>query len=504
MQGVKSSLFKTKWIFLSFIFWTIIFLKIPSEFLDLGGDSSQYIILAESLAKGLGYRAINYPNSPFFYHYPPLFPLVLAGVIYFFGENFYLMYVLMAILGYLTLIFSYHLFRRYIDHKLAFFIVLLLSTNWIFLFYSSQCILSDIFYSLLSILTLIFISEYINKKEVINKEGIFSVLGLILCYFARYIGLTLFLATLFGLLFQNNLSRKFRKIVFVSLCFFCPFLVWQATIRILNPHALSTYSKQFLLIDPYKPYLGTLLEHPRFIFIRLIEGVNYYYRMIGKILFLWFARKGVFFEELFSFVSLVLILLGLWKITLAKKTYLFFWYFFIYFSLIVFWPYREGVRFLLPILPFLYFYFVAGIGEVFKKFPKVIYLVLIFLFFLNLTFSFSQKKISYKYLPNSLKHFLSAHYWINKHLPKIGIIVSRKPTLTYILTSHKSIIYPFSLDPDKIWQELEREEARYIIIDEFSRESYYYLLPFIYKYRDKLKLLYKQGNTGIFEVKKGR
>ena len=494
-------IYKLKWIFLSLIFWSIVFLKIPSEFLDFGGDSAQYIILAESLAKGLGYRAINYPNSPFFYHYPPGFPLILSFVVKFFGRNFYLMHILIAFLGYLSIIFSYHLFKKYTDQNLAFIIVLLMSCNWVFLHYSSQRILSDVPYLLFSILFLFFISGYIDKREAVNREGVLAVLILIVCYFIRYVGLVLFVAAIISLLFYNlSLRVKFKKIIFISLVFLFPFFVWQITLRKLNPLSVLNYSKQFFLIDPYRPYLGTLFENPRFIFFRIIEGINYYYQMIAKSLFLYFIKKTNFLREILPLISLILIFIGVYKHTSAKKNYLFFFYFFIYFLLIAFWPYREGVRFLIPILPFLYFYLVIGINKVFKKFPpQIFYFVIVFLFIFNLHSSFSLKKISHKNLPSSLKHFFSLHSWINKNLPKKGIVISRKPTVTYFFTQHKSIIYPFS-SPEKIWEKIKKEKVKYIIIDEFSRETYYYLLPFIYKYRKNLKLLYRIGNTGIFKV----
>lgn len=483
------------WLILILFFGIIVFINSPQDFTDLGGDSAQYIILAESIIKGLGFKAINLPSAPFFYHFPPLFPLILSFIIYFFGRNFYLMHILISLFGFLGLFFFYLLFKKYIGKK-SIFLTLLLATNLIFILYSSFYILSDIPYLFFSGFTLYFLFLYINKKDVISKEAIFFILGLILSYFTRYVALTLFFSSLFALYFLDTSGRKWKKIIFVSLSFLIPFLIWQIIASFFSPSAVSNYSKQFFLIDPYRPYLGTITEHPQAIFTRFIKGVNYYYSLLPKAFGVVFIKRGTLWNELLSFIFLFLILSGIWASIRTRQKYCFFYYFFIYLFLIILWPFKEGLRFLLPVLPFFYFYLFKGVEKIFQK--RVIFLSFFFsLFFINLV-ALSHIS-SFKKLPPSLKNFILIHQWIKKNLPDKGIIISRKPTVTYFFTQHKSIIYPFS-SPEEIWGKIKKEKVKYIIIDEFSYQTYYYLLPFIYKYRKNLKLLYRIGNTGIFKV----
>ena len=93
-------LYRWRWVILSLFFWFNVFLHMPAAFLDFGGDSAQYIVLSESLAHGTGYHAVNYPDAPFFYHYPPMFSLLLTPIILFWGRNFFLMHLLVALAGY--------------------------------------------------------------------------------------------------------------------------------------------------------------------------------------------------------------------------------------------------------------------------------------------------------------------------------------------------------------------------------------------------------------------
>ena len=99
------------WFVLTLFFGIIAVKSIPKEFYDLGGDSAQYIILGESLSQGKGLRMVNYPGEPFSFYYPPVFSLLLSPIIYFFGRNFYLMHLLVALLGYLSLYFLYWVSR---------------------------------------------------------------------------------------------------------------------------------------------------------------------------------------------------------------------------------------------------------------------------------------------------------------------------------------------------------------------------------------------------------
>ncbi|MBU1134310.1 MAG: glycosyltransferase family 39 protein [Candidatus Omnitrophica bacterium] len=495
--------YKWRWIVLSLFFWFIAISNIPKEFLDLGGDSAQYIILSESLCEGTGLRAINLPKSPFFYHYPPVFSLFLCPIIYFFGRNFYLMHILVALLGYLSLFFLYRIFKKYSGEKQAFFTIVFLVTNWIFISYSSRYILSDIPYLFCSSLTLLAASKYLEKDNFLNKYAFFTLFGLVLSYFTRYAGIALFLGVLAVLLLVPR-KQKFKKFSFIFVSFLLVLFLWQFITQVLKPSSLPVYSRQFLRIDPYRPFLGTLFTQPKYLIIRLIEGVSYYYKVIGRSFFLYFMVRWNFLIVPLSLVSVILTSFGLWFKLRENKTCVFHYYFLIYFCLIVFWPYREGSRFILPILPFIYFYFFASLKKLLNFLPQKIsfvtrYSLLVTLLSSNIL-SLPTKAFTYQNLPQHLKNFVSLHYWIKENLPAEGVIISRKPTITYLYTNHKAICYPYTLNPDQIWDEVLKNDVKYIIVEGKSKEVYYYLLPFLYKYIDELKLLHNIGKIGLYEV----
>ncbi|MBU2436477.1 MAG: glycosyltransferase family 39 protein [Candidatus Omnitrophica bacterium] len=503
---MKDKIFEWRWIILSLIFWFIVISNIPGEFLDLGGDSAQYIILSESLIKGSGYRAINYPEQPFFYSYPPLFSLLLLPIIYFFGRNFYLMHILIVFLGYLSLLFFYHLFKKYSDSKQAAIATIFLATSKFFIFYSTQHILSDIPYLFCSSLTLLAVSEYLEKDNSLNKEGIFTLIGLLLCYFTRYVGVTLFLGVLVALLLTPHKAR-FKKISFISIGFLLPFLSWQLAAKILNPSSATSYANLFLLADPYKPFLGTIFTNPRYLFLRLTRGVSSYYSVIGLSFFFYFIKRWQIFAGAASLISLILLFLGVRFKFRQNKTCVFHYYFLLYIFFIIFWHFYnlgEAMRYVLPILPFMIFYFFTALKKILSYLPQKISFfafcsLLSALFIFNIL-ALPIEKNTYQNLSPHLKSFISLHRWMKENLPKGGTIISRKPTVTYLYTNHKAICFPYTSNPEQIWSEVLKNNIEYIIVDEISPETYDYLLPFLYEYKDKFKLLKAIEKTGLFEV----
>lgn len=485
------------WITLSIAFWGIVLLNASSEFYDLGGDSAQYIILSESLSQGLGYRALNYPQEPFFTHYPPVFPLLLSPIIHFWGRNFYLMQLFVALTGYGSLFFIYRLFRMHIKKKDASFLTLVFATNFVFISYSAKYILSDIPYLFVSCAALFYAAEYVKAKQL-SKKGIATLIAIVASYFTRYAGVTLFFSILIFLLLYAK--QHYKKIYFIGFGFLAPFVSWNIAAKMLNPG--YSYPRQFFLIDPYRPFLGTILNHPRAAALRLIEGINYYCSVTGNALFSP-LQHSVGLRDFLSLFSFVMVFSGLWLSFRKNKFCVFHYYFLAYFLMISLWPFKEGIRFILPILPFIYYYFFEAARYITGFLSKKAMVLSFYSFFLILNLlGMPLRKDTFNDLPQAFKNFISMHAWVKNTLPQEAILVSRKPTITYFYTHHKAILYPFTIQPEEIWNEIIKNRAHYIITDEFSQETYFYLLPFLYTYNDKISIVHRVGNTILFKVKK--
>ena len=85
-----------KWFLLAYLILSI-FLFDPKLF--KGGDNVQYMLLAESLATGQGYRDIFLVDSPKHWVWPPGFPALLVPVFWIFGRSAVAMKVLVMLIG---------------------------------------------------------------------------------------------------------------------------------------------------------------------------------------------------------------------------------------------------------------------------------------------------------------------------------------------------------------------------------------------------------------------
>lgn len=499
-----------KWIALSLIFWFMAFRCIPRIFCDLGGDSAQYIILGESISKGLGLKLVNYPQEPVSFYFAPVLCFLLSPIIHFFGRNFYLMHILVAILGFLSLYFFYRIFKHYSDRLTATICIFLLATNWAFIIYSTEYILSDVPYLFFSGFTLFMATRYAEEGSCFNRSGILVIAGLLLSYFTRYSGIVLFLSIM-AFLLLNSKSSRFGKAALVGSIFILVFAAWNL-LESMYASRLASHNQLFFLIDPYAPDKGTILSHPLELVTRFAGGINRVFVLLGDITFFYFINKGAQLNDIFCGFIMIFVLLGLWNKFRENKHSIIRYYFLFYLVLIFLWLFNdfiEGVRYLLPILPFIIFYFVVGFFKALdflaKRSYRVYFAVFMCIFFIfnifNLSVLPNSSQLGPENLPVSFGNFVSLHDWIKSNLHDKGNILSRKPTITYLFTDHKSVVYPFTSNPDKIWEAVSKDNIKYIIADEFSRETYYYLLPFLYKYKDKLKLLYRIGETGLFEIK---
>jgi len=86
----------TKWFVLAYVIISVLLFD-PKMF--SGGDNAVYIILAESLATGHGYRDLHIVGAPPHKTYPPGMALILAPFIAIFGRNLILLKCMIMLFG---------------------------------------------------------------------------------------------------------------------------------------------------------------------------------------------------------------------------------------------------------------------------------------------------------------------------------------------------------------------------------------------------------------------
>jgi hypothetical protein len=328
------------------------------------------------------------PQTSIFFRnpHPPLVPLLLAPVIYFFGENELPVHIFFLIFYILTVFSGYFLFKLYFTQNNLFFATLL----WAFspaLFINSQNAMYDVPAAFFTIATIVlFIAGYRSQK---NSYFLFSGIMLGLGALTKMTVIPLYPACALFLLLKRGWKSLFFWLI--------PSLLLPSLWVI---HNLIVFGKiQYVSTDHFHPiigdvryrcerilsYLGGVVTLPIFwywLFFRkklrkelyfLLPVIAWSIVMVLKIKVpIIVAIFYIFFAFAGTIITVHCATMFLWKseIFTGKKGEMKFLslFFLLYFSTILFLP-LASVRFLIPLVPFAILFFVymlPGCGNVFR------------------------------------------------------------------------------------------------------------------------------------------
>ncbi len=484
----KAFAINTKKVFLPslILIFVLILISFDTRYF-LGGDNIRYIILAESLLSGKGYRDINLPSSPPHTTYPPGFPLLLVPFLLLFGENYPLLNTLPLLLSFLSLLILYKILRQK-EH----FVFFLFALSPIFIEYS-HILLSEMPFLFASLLTFYLWQRYETTRSPIFL--ILSFLSLTFAIFIRTAGISILPAFFFYLLLRKR-YKELLLLLGIFLLFFLPY-----SLRNLSLGRGSGYLELFTYKNPYNPEEGKI-------------GLSEYLVRFGKNCYLYnfsVLPQMLFPYNLSSLLSFLLGLFSLFLIIIAiyqklkMREFLYPLYLIFSFFILFSWPeVWTGDRFLLPLFPFLIYYLFYGIKAIFHKTSSLIYIFfgIVLIGYLIKDGTKAQENLSFtiahlrgdKYAGYSLDwvRYFQACEWIRDNTQKDAVIVARKPEFVYFFTKRKSFLYKFSNDPKKILADIEEQSATHLLFDQFfwTGTTIRYLNPVLVSFPERFLPLY--------------
>jgi hypothetical protein len=167
----------------------------------------------------------------------------------------------------------------------------------------------------------------------------------------------------------------------------------------------------------------------------------------------------------------------------------------LYIGLLLVWPaVWSGERFLLPVLPLILYYAADALVRLTLRVRRsavlpVGFATLAFLFLLMLpaqadaTRFSSQCMVDYRTgerfpcLPPAWRDWFAVAEWARSALPDNAAVLSRKPTLFYVVGQRPGLYYPMSPDAGELLRAAEAAGARYIVLDHLDGLSQRYLIP---------------------------
>ena len=486
-MSMKKRLFLAA-VFLCIAVWAGFYLQSLHFGLHNFKDSAYYIILAESLSHFQGLRALCYPGHPLSKYCAPLFPLMLSPILYFFGRNFVLMHGLVLLFSLLTLFFTYKYIENASDSRMAFWVTLYLICSWVFFRFSIE-ILTDIPFIFFISLSLYLFTLYIQDDKYLSSRGIMLSVAIVLAYFCRYAGIILFVSLEAYLLFR----KENKKAIFLGSVFIVPFLLWNLrnlfVVNIFEP-SLSQQLSSFLKASH---------------FFNNLKLYRFYFPDTLLPLFEFNPRYHLLYRKIYLFIDFI-VLMGLY-INLRDKKNVFLGIFYLLFLLLLFlWPAFSGGRYFLPLLSLTIFFFLQGLRTVMQQitFLKQKY-VFSFLVGLMIAFSFYYTffvfRPSHIAMPYYSQDFYKLLLWAKDNIDfnKNEIVASNHPTVVYFILGKTSFNLS-SASPLQVWNYIREYKAGYIFLTLSPVYRQRSMLPFLDKFKAKLKLIRKEGSAYLYRI----
>ena len=511
--------------------------SINTELNGIGGDNAYYILLGKSLATGQGYTDIG-PGGVPHVHFQPAFPLLIAFAYACFGMNFVAFHTIVVVCELVSVIILFLLLRRLAGPAIATIVAAVFVLNP-FVNISLVRILTEFPYLAITALVL-FLAEKSMDRELSGRSELIWLPVLVLAaYFTRAAAVSLIFAFVIFRLGQ----KQWKPLLFNIPVIFLPILVWKLR-QILSGREAGTMSHVFVE-NSYDPGQGTV-KIQEFLF-RGVENVE----NISTIFFQYLSPYSLKPHPVLVTITVLILFIGFVAAWKKYKASLINIYVPVYVGMLLVWPFNDH-RKLLPIVPFVLYYFFIGIRfmteSVLKEFGRrhrqsnparraaqVVVLAglltigsqfpeLILVRRLQAKPLYYPPVASHKYEGFTIdwSHFGETYFWLRAGVLKQkvrrwadflflshaaaditcadAIIVSRKPSLTGLYSNRRSLCFPFYTDHERQRTFLLENHVDYVIIDGMFTETYTYLLPYIKQNRHAFTVIKMSNKASLLRV----
>ena len=277
------------------------------------------------------------------------------------------------------------------------------------------------------------------------------------------------------------------------------------------------YLAQIMMRDPYKPALGKI--NAADMFTRVESNLKTYMAfVIPQALFPPLSsragRQGIY--PVLGLAATLVAMLGF--VLQARRSRGFMeLYSGCFFGICIIWPQMwSGMRFLIPIVPFLIYYFLVGLrglaGAMGSRLAPLVGTLLILSVLVVVVISSltglargGQARPSghVRPYPPEWQNYFDVAEWCREHTPEGSIFLARKPSLFYLRARRPVMNYPYTADTEEMMVFMAQNRVDYVILDGFSwtGTTARYLVPALQKHRDKFQAVYFVENPRTWVLK---
>lgn len=448
--------------------------------LSIIGDNAEFITLGRSLAQGTGLTYINTVEELPATKYPFGFPLALAVIQLLFPFSLTAMKIFVAVTFVLSIPLIYKVVARIAspDHALW---TVGLSMVSIYALHFGSLVLSEVPYTLISLLAIWFVLEA-DEKDDVRSHGV-AILSLMAAYYVRSIGISLVVATV-SYLFTRGKPKL--ATIYGAACLIIA-LPWQIRTQMTGgPSYVGTW---LLSADPYtlegtlgfsglvnriiqNIYLYTTKELPRVFWPSYFD-----YQYSGGMEDLGWI--GAALGTILTLLFLVFVARGLWAGRLLSLYLVF------YSGVCLLWPdVWASVRLLIPVTPFIILGVIRTIHLIACKarHAAVAHIALGLFGMLYFISNVSAIALHLDYVqrqPANYRNYFHAADWIRENTPEDALVCCRKSYLMFVAANRKTTSYKFTTDREALIQDLANKGVDHVVVGHLSSSTVRYLVPAI-------------------------
>ncbi len=473
----------------------IVYPYIYDKKVNVNGDNAYYYLLGKSIHEAKGYTyAFDQSHRPVD-TYPPGYPALLAGLM-FFTKDIGTLSLFNGFLLLASLLLLLRLFQKMeIPWQISLVTALLVLCNYHVASYSITT-LSEVPYLFFTLLTLLLLVELDPSQSMLRDRKFYlMLLLLVFAYYVRSTGLAL----MAGIVFYLATRRRWKEALVTAGVFIALGSIWIIRGRVLD--IPSAYREAVIKINPYQPEKGNVNLDS--MVVRIGENLERYVSkeipssLMPSVLVNYKepAQSG---SWILGVLLIAMVLHAWWR--LPRFKWLLFGYFIATFGILMLWPKQWfGTRFMMSLIPFLTMLVLYAMYDVANKglrlinsswtFPGLLFLPLLFLYLKPLQKapegnnnwqSYPLDRLHYTgildYQPNWRNYFDMAK-WAKENTPAESVIACRKPELFHLYADRYTCYFPFEKDLDKFVEGMKNEKVTHVVIDQLGfRQTNDYLI----------------------------
>jgi hypothetical protein len=475
-------------------------------------DGAGYAVLARSILEGQGYRALDHPDRPRHAHFPPGYPIVLALVWRITGYSPSLAHQVSCVCTLAATLAAWCWFRRLYPRPVALLLGLALAVNWVWA-RTGSAIQSEPLFELLGQLTILAATRVASK----GGAGRAAALGCLLaaCLLTRHVALGLALAVVLDLWIRRCRMAAVTAFA-VSVLLVSPWIVWSALV------GREQSTQAGLLLRGAAAPIGSPLGQAVFYIQRIPDQLTgplvEYATVIGR------SPRFAPVVNAWAVAATAIIAAG-WLGALRRPrrrlagliplcTLI----------LLVFWPYTEAGRFLVPLIPCLLVgategwtgllrlgVRIVGSGVSVRKLRLAAALLVLAAALVYPAYRLIAGRPPAETSAN--REFDAACAWLAAHADRPGPVLTRHPGEVFLATGLPALEVPTSerpgdqdAAPEAIAALIDRYGVAYLLIDEdrYLNATLSPLARFVAAFPGRAREVWAQGSersrTIIYEV----